>query len=204
LADGTVALVRGGHVVIVDQQGAPIREMPNVSVVSDDNGGFLPSPDGSHLAFKTSSRDIRLKVANARSGEVVTLPDGVDNLTAAVGWSPDSKFLAYVASFPYGLVVVGADGQNPRRLVSVENLPVSLRGQLGRPSWSPDGKVIFIGLRSGNTPDDTSVVAVNVDGSGWAQVLMSFMPVAISPDGLELFAIKVGGGNLWLAEVRPQ
>ena len=92
------------------------------------------SPDGKLVAFvsdRSGREEIHVAVADG-TGDSKQVTD-VDALISSYVWSPDSKTLAFTTSHDK-LYTVSAEGKDLKELAS------SKYGDIGRPSWSPDGK----------------------------------------------------------------
>jgi len=114
-------------------------------------------------------------------------------------WSPDGRWLAYVAPFA-ALLRVRADGTRARRLA------VDGRGAIYYPSWSPDSRwlsftrmIPFIN-EEGDEDGRSYIYVVRRDGRRMRRLNRSFLePSAWSPrDGTIVFGHRLG-----LAAIRP-
>jgi Tol biopolymer transport system component len=153
-------------------------------------------PDRSRIAF-WSVRD--------GVGDIYLMsPDGtgVINLTGNVGagtgtwspvWSPDGNRIAYQIDQNMDIGVINADGTGKRNLTSSVRvlLNESTKNEEHEPVWSPDGqRIAYWGDRTALAePSNWDIYAVNVDGSGLANLTNShgddYSP-AWSPDGLKI------------------
>ncbi|MEV7026518.1 hypothetical protein [Kitasatospora sp. NPDC093558] len=175
------------------------------------------SPDGSTLAFDRTDP----QSGNARLWTVTASGDGehqigqlCENGTAdctnederAPAYSPDGKQLAFGRSWgtvnPAGnnttqiqysdLYLMAPDGTNVQRLTFLTNdKPYS--GEVGNPSWSPDGKQLAFEYRtgaSGQPANSRALYVVNVDGTGLRQLtpweLRAGDRASWAPDGTQI------------------
>ena len=166
-------------------------------IAVNDYSGIFPSwsTDGTRIAFH--SGDLGLIV---KSVERSQLHDQETVLSAkrmygAPQWSPDSQRLAVTVNTGAPRVgrvyrspvvyTVGADGSDPRRLVS---------GVVSAPSWSPDGQwLAYARINRG----DVILAVIRADGTderqlasiaqvGWTASNIWVRTVAWSPDGAYL------------------
>ena len=152
------------------------------------------SPDGKRIAFVAvagdlfaTPTDMGLYVMNADGSGRKRLAENElgDRTPAAPHWSPDGKRIAFCtrpqgrSQHKYRLYVVGADGQNLKRLDTVEAFA---------PVWSPDGKRLLItrlydrGTRRWNP----GLCTVDVDGTNLRELVPWGFTGAWSPDGKSL------------------
>ena len=147
------------------------------------------SPDGERIAFQ-SGQQLMVMGVNGSKKQAIDLRN--ERLYGAPQWSPDSQRLAVTAATEAPRVgrvlrspvvyTVGADGSDPRRLVS---------GVFSAPSWSPDGQwLAYARINRG----ELILAAIRVDGTderqlatipySWAE---QWLPtVAWSPDGAHI------------------
>ncbi|WP_195911157.1 TolB family protein [Streptomyces kaniharaensis] len=173
------------------------------------------SPDGSTIAFDRTDP----QTGGARLWTVPATGEGerqigqlCDNGTAdctnederAPAYSPDGKQLAFSRSWgaldPAGknqiqysdLYLMAPDGSNVQRLTFLTNdKPYS--GEVGNPSWSPDGKQLTFEYRtgaSGQPANSRAVYIVGADGTGLRQLtpweLRAGDRASWSPDGTQI------------------
>jgi Tol biopolymer transport system component len=118
--------------MITDSDGtAPMDILSDVRL---DPLGSPPawSPDGSRIAYSISEGPATsVYIVSAEGGEPQRLAAG-----DGPAWSPDGREIAYrTAILPYGIMVMGADGSDPRRVTTVEGSGYAFSW----PQWSPDG-----------------------------------------------------------------
>jgi Tol biopolymer transport system component len=131
-----------------------------------------------------------------------------DGRAACFAWSADGRQFAYLAGHPHGftLYLVGADGQQPRRLTAC--------GDCEGVSWSPDGSQIAVGRY---VAGQLNVWVVDAKSGAMRRITDCQRPSATcgaagdlvqlqwSPDGQKIFFIRTGdnGGLVSLGTVRP-
>jgi tricorn protease len=113
------------------------------------------SPDGKWIAFVSdrSGREELYAIAADGAGEAQKLTD-LDELKFGYAWSPDSTQIAYTAS------------DNKLRVLNVatktsKEISASRYGNIGSPSWSPDGKWLAY-----SKPDFTRTTDIFIAPSG--------------------------------------
>ncbi len=117
------------------------------------------SPDGKHIIFASEANGDRNIIRQPVEGGVTT------NLTANTkehdsmpAFSPDGKSIAFRSErVPAGIYIMGADGENPRRVSEVGF----------HPAWSPDGKKIVVsdraaGIHTVHSVPDSSLFVIDV------------------------------------------
>jgi Tol biopolymer transport system component/C-terminal processing protease CtpA/Prc len=114
-------------------------ETPLTSQTSKDDSAVNISPDGKMVAFVRDGRELR--VVDLDSKQERALASGyLSRNTRAVAWSPDSKWVAYLAltgnAFRNVHVVPAAGGES-RAISALPN------GNANNISWSPDGTCII-------------------------------------------------------------
>lgn len=131
-------------------------------------------------------------VATDADGRVVTVDPVTGSsrtLASAAGTAidpsiaPDGRHVAFLdeaSPFHHALVVVGADGSDPRTVFDDG-------GDLYTPTWSPDSRALVV-FRGGRDP---SLMRIDI-GSGRAT------PVALDPSLGEVHGLTAGPGGDWL------
>ncbi len=153
------------------------------------------SPDGKYLLSNSGGRLFRFAVDGAASApEPIALDPSLD-CNNDKGFSPDGKRLAFSASSHASggsqVYVAGADGSNPKMLVSVA--PSYFHG------WSPDGKFLaFVGERNGKFG------LYRVPAAGGTEQQLTSKPgyddgPDYSPDGKWIYfnSNRTGGWDIW-------
>jgi tricorn protease len=144
------------------------------------------SPDAKWIAFVSdrSGREELYVVAADGAGETQKLTD-LDELKYTYAWSPDSTQIAYTSSDNKLHVVTVASKQS-------KEISASRYGQIGTPSWSPDGKWLAYAK-----PDFTRTTDIYIAPAGGGEekkvTFDSFTDTAatFSPDGKKLYFLRV-------------
>ena len=109
------------------------------------------SPDGKAVAFVRDAKELRSLDLTSRQ-ERVLAKGFLSRSNRGVAWSPDSRWVAYVAvsarSFR-NLFAVPAAGGDARALTAVPN------GNANNLSWSPDGTYIIFNTNQRTEPGET-------------------------------------------------
>ncbi|HEV7364961.1 MAG TPA: hypothetical protein VGN76_03865, partial [Gemmatimonadales bacterium] len=161
-------------IYVMNQNGKKITRL-----TTDEGSDAKPawSPDRTKLAF------VRYPIAGGSEVYVMNA-DGTGETLVASGsdepdWSPDGGRIAVSESQTGGIVIMNADGSNPRRIPDPR--PFYLASE---PEWSPDGtRIAFLSTESGGGTEEIWVM--NADGTG-AQPLTTAgqnQQPAWSPDG---------------------
>ncbi len=165
-------------------------------------GDVRLSPDGRSILYGLTSREdpgrpsSRVWVYDLESGNTRRL---LEEPGSNARWSPDGSSIAYVGSLGgrSGLIVVPADGRNPRFLAEVSgtNHPLPSSGE--RLAWSPDGSAIaFVST----TPGPESAEA-----SGDPAVITRYLYKPTASEGLtrfndnrrsHIFVVELASGNV--------
>jgi Tol biopolymer transport system component len=193
-----------GYVVIVDDEGQPIWEIPDFVYSAD---GFAWSPDENLLVYRDSGEPFRggedpsLKMVRPQSQEVVW---SLDRAGFSPCWSPDGESLAALVWEEGGgfrvMVVNAPDGelvlQSERTFQDLFNSGLS---------WSPDGSSLLF-----NSAENDSPQVLVMDRSGESRpIAEGKRPEARwSPDGTrvalamgeegnrEIFVVQADGSDL--------
>jgi len=176
--------------------GATFRRLTNLS--GAENSPTL-SPDGQTVAFvhRTGNKtDIWVQRAGGRNP--IDLTPTCDRDSYSPAFSPDGSLIAYGAQCGEGgLFVMGATGENSRRLTSVGS----------DPAWSPDGREIVYSTELLTSPygrQGTSAIWAVEVGSGKTLKLSADLDAIqpdVSPHGLRIayWALPAGGSqrDIW-------
>jgi Tol biopolymer transport system component len=126
-------------------------------------GGVQWSPDGAWIAYDRQDLFTLAKIFIIRPDLTSDELPGIDP-----NWSPDGSSLAFTSSVLVGnetrrhvvndIYSLELAGRDPVRLTSDE---IS-----GRPSWTLDGRIVFIRSPEGDAPGGIELWVMNADGSG--------------------------------------
>ncbi len=166
------------HIFVVPSSGGPA-----VQVTSGDYDHREPawSPDGLRLAFVANRQEdadytnvADIWVATPATGELLRLTTGVGPV-ASPAWSPDGATIAYLGhenacmgASNMMLWVVPSDGGAAPKCLARDfdrslghHVITDMRAHpnAGRPTWSPDGRYLFVMVAEGGT---TQLAAVEV------------------------------------------
>jgi dipeptidyl aminopeptidase/acylaminoacyl peptidase len=166
------------HIFVVPASGGPARQ---ITTGDFDHREPAWSPDGARLAFvanRSESADATnvadVWVATVATGELRRLTAGVGPVSTPV-WSPDGSQMAYLGhenvcmqASNMMLWVVDAHGRSAPRALSrhydrslIHHTLSDMRAHphAGQPTWSPDGRFVFVMVAEGGT---TQLAAVEV------------------------------------------
>jgi TolB protein len=140
---GTVAPIRlvavgpNKTVRLLDQDGERVL----ASDASDANTlNFAypaPAPDGRRLAYVTvDDSGAAIQHLDLTSGERKELYHSKDSFPYALAWSPDGKYIVFLAGNPLTLQIVPADGSKGAQIVAT--------GQPSYFAWRPDSSMLLM------------------------------------------------------------
>lgn len=163
------------------------------------------SPERCRIAFvrftKEGRDDIYVMTADGKSIQRLTTHPAADTFP---DWSPDGRQIAFISDRDgyRHLYIMNADGSDPRPLTTQALLPVTKRGYVQWPQWSPKGDEIAFIYNPGTEGQGTSLYVIRPDGSGLRQIDPRGEEVAWSPDGNKLyfFANYSGQVEIWVIQ----
>jgi Tol biopolymer transport system component len=196
LTGNGVALSPDGKTVVVTGANAsgPIlyrRSVDQLGAVAipGTEGGQYPffSPDGEWLGFFTQGA---LKKVPTAGGPPTTIAPSGNRFGAS--WGPDQTIVFASGSSP-DLMRVPATGGTPQVLVTAKSFG---GGQLRWPSWSPDGRAVFITIYGGGLAN--SRIGAYVLETGESRVLTEGVNPIAMPGGMFLFG---RAASIWRARI---
>jgi serine/threonine protein kinase len=155
----------------------------NVQIVVPEAGVELAdptvTPDGNYVDFvkQESTRPVatlwRVALLGGAPRRIV------DNVSSTVGWSPDSRHLAFVradlASSTTALVIADSDGSH-ERVVKTRHLPAIFPSLVyefrQRPAWSPDRASIAVTGRDTSQPNGSQFHIAVIDVTSGTEHVM--------------------------------
>jgi dipeptidyl aminopeptidase/acylaminoacyl peptidase len=168
-----VAYISDAGVWVVNRDGSDPRKLTKRKF--PNNTGAAWSPDGKHIVFSAGEwedQDLWIVGLDGLPEQALTDDDGHEDL---VSYSPDGSLIAYLhgssASPPATVVVMGADGSDPRTLPGIY-------GWLGL-TWSPDGTRLIAGDQLSKPPR-----FFLLDPHGVAPRVPLAVPAVAPPSGL--------------------
>jgi Tol biopolymer transport system component len=151
-----------GNLVIPTDGSEPFDLLPDLSVF---RGTW--SPDGKMVAFYSGDA-IRVVPVSTETGRATgptrKLIDGDYTFQPNVSWSPDSKKLAFMRGPDREKKIYGGDIWTITvKDGSLTQITSDRNAREGSPAWSPDGKTIAYGKRTGRT---YSLWVISAEGGG--------------------------------------
>jgi Tol biopolymer transport system component len=179
--NGLIALPGGDTLTLLDPQTGTRSEL---SLRTGRGGytvsGFAWSPDGTKFAYATFQQGT-VRVFDLKTDTISTIvPCGAPppyrvGCMFYLAWSPDGSRIALSGSG--GLDLIDPDGSNRTTLIDSRGA----RGNVGPPTWSPDGATIAFTARLPASSDHLAVYEVDADGSN---LKVLFEQPGISPSSL--------------------
>ena len=165
------------------RNGGSVRTFTQLTSFTGAESSPGLSPDGATLAFVTRSRGSN-KIWTLRTGgqNPTNLTPDCDRDSGSPAFSPDGKVVAYSTTCDGGgILLVGATGENARRLTSNGDSP----------AWSPDGREIVYDTEIGWTASgrwSTSELWIADVASGKTRKIFDGDAVQpdVSPHGLRI------------------
>ena len=177
------------HLYVMDSDGSNVRSL----APSTKTRGHPPvwSPDGDHIAFVAYVRTENIEEYEFRYVVRTVSSDGSNQMEfgetiSNPAWSPDGGRIAFMKTDgeTHGLYVVGADGSDPRTLISFDGQSL----WYDTLSWSPDGREILYG-RGGYF----TLVAIDETGDK-AKTVARFHEI-VEPGGTTIVAVDEASGE---------
>ena len=154
------------------------------------------SPDGNHVYFSMQEQSAR--TALYQVPVLGGIPKKMTGGVVRAAFSPDGARISYVAftGMETRLIVSSADGSD-KHVLMTRSRPAQLSLYGG--AWSPDGKVIAVGVRSAESGNQYNLVGVSVDGGAVAPLSAKTWsligPLAWLGDGSGLVFVGAEGAD---------
>ena len=122
----------------------------------------LPTPDTTAVYVRTVGVVNSSNPASAATYTATAANDGRGHKENGIAWAPDGHTLAFLSDAEptpsqQQVYVIDVDGNGPARRVT------SVKGQLDKPLWSPDGKQLAVLFVAGSTQGTGALVAYKPD-----------------------------------------
>jgi TolB protein len=153
-----VAYIDRDAIYVMNADGSQGRILYEFQSSNPPSSHLVWSPDGSKIAYTTT---FDLNVFNLDGTVYTHYTDGLAMSTPK--WSPDSTLIAFIRPWESSIIIIDADGTDPRLLIN--------RPQIFDYAWSPDGqKIAFPFVVDPNANQSTEIGVVNIDGSGFTRL----------------------------------
>lgn len=155
------------------------------------------SPDGDRIAFTSGAGPDLDLYTMAADGTDQQLVWGGLVLQSSVDWSPDGSTLVVDAAPMEGdlqVFTLGLDGGGPVQIT--EGKPN------GKPHWTPDGRILFLSLRDGDTQEIYVMGADGTDPINLSDDPSRDVLAEMSPDGRHIVfsSDRTGDFEIWLMD----
>jgi serine/threonine protein kinase/Tol biopolymer transport system component len=163
----------GGRKSTLVRQIATAVDRTIVPPADVDYIGLTFSQDGSYVYYIRATKDIphpALYRVSALGGDSTKLIDDVPSL---ITQSPGGERLAFVrydeSQQETALIIASADGSNQRKIATCKYSELMIHD---KPAWSPDGKVIVVGVDNPRRRDQDpcEVAAVPAEGGTFKEI----------------------------------
>ena len=193
---------------VIDLYQMPLLGGERRKVLSNIDGSFCISPDGSSIAFvrfDAAERQPRLFVVNVATGEERLLLKRPEGFITASSWAPDGKSIAFVSSplrredQPLIEQVRLSDGETS------EVIPNSF-GRVFAAQWLPDGAGLVVTAKNYDEPPQLWFAPYP---SGTPRKLtnevVAYEDVSVARDGRSILALRVdASSNLMVTDVETR
>ena len=164
-----------------------------ITTASQEDSDVAISPDGQHLAFRSSRTGAdQIYVCNSDGSNPVQLTSLKASATGSPAWSPDGKQIAFDsrAEGQGNIYVISSEGGAPRRLTKGAK-------DSAVPSWSRDGHWIY--FSSGATAETAEVWKVPAAGGEAVPVKVVGIWAEESSDGKSLYYYR--NNTIWRSDL---